>query len=244
MCRVLSGTGPAQHEPSAPTWMSTSSPATAPAIGTRRIYRPLQRAPPAPIPPATTARPEGPDHRPAQPASPAAGGARRRDQRSLPGGVADLMNTRSDGTRLALERYRPRSLQVRCYPRRAARRCDGSPSLPTIAGGGGCGSADGLPPGGPWALRTATAPPALPAPRRFRWIRVQAHIQRDRAAPVADARRCPPPLAASPGAQSSAASCGAVAMTEVLWPCWVRSSRIILLVSVRRQRCSPRSSSA
>ena len=32
--------------------------------------------------------------------------ARRRDQRVLPGGVTDLMNTRSDGTRLVLERYK------------------------------------------------------------------------------------------------------------------------------------------
>ena len=61
---------------------------------------------PAPVPPATTARPG----RPGQPttglAGPAAKGARRRDQRVLPGGVADLMNTRSDTVRSVLKRYR------------------------------------------------------------------------------------------------------------------------------------------
>ena len=52
-----------------------------------------------------------PDHddqagRSAGPAGPAAEGARRRDQRVLPGGVADLMKPRSDTMRLVLKRYR------------------------------------------------------------------------------------------------------------------------------------------
>jgi hypothetical protein len=65
----------------------------------------LQRAPPAQVPPATTTRPGRPSPRAAGPAGPAAEGARRRDQRVLPRGVADLMNTRSDAMRLVLKRY-------------------------------------------------------------------------------------------------------------------------------------------
>ena len=42
---------------------------------------------------------------PPGPAGPAAEGARRHDQRVLPRGVADLMNTRSDAMRLVLKRY-------------------------------------------------------------------------------------------------------------------------------------------
>src|SRR5216683_1623412 len=42
----------------------------------------------------------------AGPAGSATEGARWRDQRVLPGGVADLMNPRSDAVRLVLKRYR------------------------------------------------------------------------------------------------------------------------------------------
>jgi putative transposase len=65
---------------------------TAPSIGPPRIRRPLQRAQASPVPPATTTRPGRPEQRPAGLAGPAAEGARRRDQRVLPGSVADLMN--------------------------------------------------------------------------------------------------------------------------------------------------------
>ena len=71
-----------------------------------RVRRPLQRPPPAPVPPATTTRPRRPSEPAAGPAGPAAEGARRPDQRVLPRGVADLMNTRSDAIRLVLKRYR------------------------------------------------------------------------------------------------------------------------------------------
>ena len=65
---------------------------TAPAVGPRRVHRPLQPAPAPPVPPATTARPERPSQRPAGLAGSAAEGARWRDQRVLPGSVADLRN--------------------------------------------------------------------------------------------------------------------------------------------------------
>ena len=65
---------------------------TAPSIGPPRIRRPLQRAQASPVPSATTTRPGRPEQRPAGLAGPAAEGARRRDQRVLPGSVADLMN--------------------------------------------------------------------------------------------------------------------------------------------------------
>ena len=65
---------------------------TAPSIGPRRVRRPLQPAQAPPVPPATTARSGRPSYSPAGLASPAAEGARRRDQRILPGWVADLMN--------------------------------------------------------------------------------------------------------------------------------------------------------
>jgi hypothetical protein len=65
---------------------------TAPSIGPPRIRRPLQRAQASPVPPATTTRPGRPEQRPAGLAGSAAEGARRRDQRVLPGSVADLMN--------------------------------------------------------------------------------------------------------------------------------------------------------
>ena len=65
---------------------------TAPAVGPGRIRRPLQRAPSASVPPAATARPQRPGQPGAGLASPAAQGARRRDQRVLPGRVGDLMN--------------------------------------------------------------------------------------------------------------------------------------------------------
>ena len=64
----------------------------APSIGPPRIRRPLQRAQASPVPSATTTRPGRPEQRPAGLAGPAAEGARRRDQRVLPGSVADLMN--------------------------------------------------------------------------------------------------------------------------------------------------------
>jgi hypothetical protein len=65
---------------------------TAPAVRPRRVRRPLQRAPPAPVPPATATRPRRPSRPSAGLAGSAAEGARWRDQRVLPGGVADLMN--------------------------------------------------------------------------------------------------------------------------------------------------------
>jgi putative transposase len=56
----------------------------APAIGPRRVRRPLQPAPAPSVPPAAPARPGHPDHRPAEPPGPAAEDTRRRDQRVLP----------------------------------------------------------------------------------------------------------------------------------------------------------------
>ena len=79
---------------------------TAPAISPRPVRRPLQRAPPAPVPPATTTRPGRPSQPTAGIASPATQSARRCDQRVLPGSVADRMNPRSDAMRLVLKRYR------------------------------------------------------------------------------------------------------------------------------------------
>ena len=64
----------------------------APALSPGRVRRPLQRASPAPVPPATTTRPRGPSRPAAGPAGPTAQGARRRDQRVLPGGVAGRMS--------------------------------------------------------------------------------------------------------------------------------------------------------
>ena len=85
---------------------------TAPSTGPGRVRRALRPAPPAPVPPATTARPQ----RPSQPAtglaSPAAQGTRRRDQRVLPGGVADLTSPRSDTMHPVLKRYTPALRQV------------------------------------------------------------------------------------------------------------------------------------
>ena len=54
---------------------------------------------PAPVPPATTTRPGPPSQRSTGLAGSAAEGARRRDQRVLPGRVADLTNPRSDTMR-------------------------------------------------------------------------------------------------------------------------------------------------
>jgi HTH-like domain len=65
---------------------------TAHADGARPVRWPLQQPPPAPIPPATTARPRHTGPRAAHRTGSAAEGARRRDQRVLPGSVADLMN--------------------------------------------------------------------------------------------------------------------------------------------------------
>src|ERR1017187_1609539 len=68
---------------------------TAPSIGPARVRRPLQPAPAAPVPPAATARPRRPERsgqRSAELAGSAAESARRRDQRVLPGSVADLVN--------------------------------------------------------------------------------------------------------------------------------------------------------
>jgi hypothetical protein len=65
---------------------------TAPSIGPARVRRPLQPAPAAPVPPATTARPQRPIQRSAELAGSTAESARRRDQRVLPGSVADLIN--------------------------------------------------------------------------------------------------------------------------------------------------------
>ena len=59
-------------------------------------YAGHERAPPAPVPPATTARSGRPSQRSAGLAGPAAEDARWRDQRVLPGCVAELMNLRSD----------------------------------------------------------------------------------------------------------------------------------------------------
>jgi hypothetical protein len=65
---------------------------TAPSIGSPRIRRPLQRAQASPVPSATTTRPGRPGQRSAGLAGPAAESARRRNQRVLPGSLADLMN--------------------------------------------------------------------------------------------------------------------------------------------------------
>jgi putative transposase len=65
---------------------------TAPAVRPGPVHRPLLRAPPAPVPPATTTRPRRPGQLPVGPAGSAAHGARRRDQRVPSGGVADRMN--------------------------------------------------------------------------------------------------------------------------------------------------------
>ena len=61
---------------------------TAPAVRPRPVRRPLQRAPPASVPPATTTRPGRPSQRSAGLAGSAAEGARWRDQRVPPGGVS------------------------------------------------------------------------------------------------------------------------------------------------------------
>jgi hypothetical protein len=66
-------------------------PRTAPADGPRKIRWPLQRSPPAPVPPATSARPRHAG-RPAAPARAAPENTRRRDQRVLPSRVAYSAN--------------------------------------------------------------------------------------------------------------------------------------------------------
>ena len=65
---------------------------TAPSIGPGRVRPALQPAPAPSVPPATTARPRRPSQSSSEPASSAAEGARWRDQRVLPGSVANLMN--------------------------------------------------------------------------------------------------------------------------------------------------------
>src|SRR5580704_5471366 len=58
------------------------------------------------------ARPRRPSQPAAGLASPAAQGARRRDQRVLPGSVGDLMNPRSDTMRSVLKRYTATSWSI------------------------------------------------------------------------------------------------------------------------------------
>jgi putative transposase len=83
---------------------------TAPAVGPGPVRRPLQGAQAAPVPPATTTRPGPPSQRCAGLTGSAAEGARRRDQRVLPGGVADRTNPRSDDMRWVLNQYRQRGV--------------------------------------------------------------------------------------------------------------------------------------
>ena len=63
---------------------------------------------PAASPEACTAATFAPPERP---------GRRHHDQRVLPRGVADLMNTRSDAMRLVLKRYRVRTARAECTDR-------------------------------------------------------------------------------------------------------------------------------
>ena len=87
LCREMDTHGTSRvHRPDADLRRTASS------IGPRRVRRPLQPAQAPPVPPATTARSGRPGYSPAGLASSAAEGARRRDQRVLPGWVADLMN--------------------------------------------------------------------------------------------------------------------------------------------------------
>jgi hypothetical protein len=84
-------------------------------VASRRVRRPLQRAPAPSVPPATTARPERPTQRAAGPAGSAEKGARRHDQRVLPGSVADLTNPKVRHPAMGFE-----AVQVRYLPPRAA----------------------------------------------------------------------------------------------------------------------------
>jgi integrase-like protein len=63
------------------------------------------RPPPAPVPPATTARPRRSSRPSAGPAGPPAESPRRRDQRVLPGCITDLMKPGSNTMRSVLKRY-------------------------------------------------------------------------------------------------------------------------------------------
>src|SRR5258708_1522573 len=80
---------------------------TAPAVAPRRVRRPLQPAPAPSVPPATAARPERPSQCAAGPAGPAEEGARWRDQRVLPGSVADLTNPKVRDPAMVLKRHTP-----------------------------------------------------------------------------------------------------------------------------------------
>ena len=67
----------------------------APAVRSGRVRRPLQRAPPAPVPPATTARSGLPGQPALGLADPAAQGTQRRNQRVPPGRIVDRITPRS-----------------------------------------------------------------------------------------------------------------------------------------------------
>ena len=79
---------------------------TAPSIGPWPVRRPSQPAPAAPVPPATAAR-SGPPASPAAPARSAAEGTRRRDQRVLPGSIADLMKSQVRYHTMGFEAVQP-----------------------------------------------------------------------------------------------------------------------------------------
>jgi hypothetical protein len=78
--------------------------------------RSLQPAPAPPVPPATTTRPGRPGQRrrSAELASSAAECARRRDQRVLPGSVANLMNSQVRQYAIGFEAVRVRVIAAQC----------------------------------------------------------------------------------------------------------------------------------
>src|SRR5262245_41584272 len=65
---------------------------TAPTDAARQVRRPLQQSPPAPVPPATTARPQHTGPRAAHRAGAAPEGPRRRDQRVLQSRIGGSTN--------------------------------------------------------------------------------------------------------------------------------------------------------
>ena len=144
---------------------------------------------PAPVPPATTARPGRPSQRAAGRAGSAAEGARWRDQRVLPSRVADLMNPRSDTVRWVLKRYRPglKAAQrphlgtARPHPGGKSDRCQQQAHL--------AGRADRR-------QARAPAPADLPrSPRPRAWQRPAQGVHRTRLRPPAG---CRPPATRRP----------------------------------------------
>jgi len=86
---------------------------TAPADGARNIRRPLQRSPPAPVPPATTTRPRHASRHAPRSTRAATESARRCDQRVLQGRMNNSTNVQLDTTRRVLERYRQADRWIR-----------------------------------------------------------------------------------------------------------------------------------